>query len=124
MLSDHEIIAFVATTNPDRAKDWYAKVLGFRLVGDEPHAVVFDVGGTMLSIQKTQQHTPQPFTVLGWKVSDIRAELIALRERGVTFEKYDFLPSDADGIWTAEDGTKVAWFKDPDGNTLSLAQFP
>jgi catechol 2,3-dioxygenase-like lactoylglutathione lyase family enzyme len=123
MLANREIMAFLATTNPDRSKEWYTKVLGFRLTGDEPFALVFDLGGTMLRIQKAHEHTPPPFTLLGWKVPDIRAELAALRERGVTFERYDFLPADADGIWTAPDGTKVAWFKDPDGNTLSLTQF-
>jgi catechol 2,3-dioxygenase-like lactoylglutathione lyase family enzyme len=79
--------------------------------------------GFMLRIQKAEGHRPLPYTALGWKVPDIAAELAALRARGVTFERFPGLAQDAQGIWSAPSGARIAWFKDPDGNVLSLAQF-
>jgi hypothetical protein len=64
------------------------------------------------------------YTVLGWEVSDIEKAVSALVEKGITFEKYGFPGQDERGIWSTSNGDKVAWFKDPDGNTLSLGQHP
>jgi catechol 2,3-dioxygenase-like lactoylglutathione lyase family enzyme len=123
MLGDHELMAFVATTHPDRARQFYASVLGLRLVADEPWALVFDAHGAMLRIQKAPELHPAKHTVLGWRVPDIEETMTGLTAKGVRFERYSFLPQDELGIWTTPDGTRVAWFKDPDGNTLSLTQF-
>jgi catechol 2,3-dioxygenase-like lactoylglutathione lyase family enzyme len=123
MLGDHELMAFVATTHPDRARQFYASVLGLRLVADEPWALVFDAHGAMLRIQKTPELQAAKHTVLGWRVPDIEETMIGLAAKGVRFERYSFLPQDELGVWTTPDGTRVAWFKDPDGNTLSLTQF-
>ena len=123
MLDEHEVIAFVATRQPEQAKTFYSEVLGLRLVADTPFALVFDARGTMLRISKLQDLIPAPYTVLGWKVADIRAVMEGLTNRGVTFERYKGLPQDELGVWTTPDGHQVAWFKDPDGNTLSLTQF-
>ena len=91
-------------------------------MSEDPFALVFDGGGTVLRVQKVQSFTPHPFTAVGWNVPDIAAEVLALAAKGVTFERYSFFQQDDKGVWTAPDGTGVAWFKDPDGNTLSLAQ--
>lgn len=123
MLNHSPLIAFVATQNADQAHHFYQNILGLTLVADESFALVFDANGTMLRIQKVQTHTPHPFTVLGWQVTDIQAEIKRLAGRGVQFEQYGWASQDEHGIWTADDGTKVAWFKDPDGNLLSLTQF-
>lgn len=123
MLNQSTLIAFMATTNSDQARKFYEQGLGLTLIEDELFALVFDAKGIMLRVQKVQAHTPAPFTVLGWDVDDIQAEVGELRGRGVIFEQYDGLPQDDQGIWTASDGTRVAWFKDPDGNLLSLTQF-
>jgi catechol 2,3-dioxygenase-like lactoylglutathione lyase family enzyme len=123
MLGSSEVVAFAATVSPDRAKEFYGRVLGLPLIADEPWALVFDAYGTMLRVQKVQNLSPPPFTQLGWKVIDIARMVDTLRERGVTFERYGFLSQDERGIWKAPDGARVAWFKDPDGNTLSLTQF-
>jgi hypothetical protein len=93
-------------------------------VADEPFALVFDAHGTMLRISKLPDHVPPPFTVLGWSVPDISADVSSLTANGVTFQFYSDLKQDKKGICTFADGTRVAWFKDPDGNTLSLTQFP
>jgi catechol 2,3-dioxygenase-like lactoylglutathione lyase family enzyme len=123
MLAERELMAFVATSRADESLAFYRDVLGLRLVADEPFALVFDAHGVMLRIQKAEGHRPLPYTALGWKVPDIAAELAALRARGVTFERFPGLPQDAQGIWSAPSGARIAWFKDPDGNVLSLAQF-
>ena len=123
MLGSCNLIAFVATTDAPRARKFYEQVLGLRFVADEPHALVFDAHATMLRIQKTKEHVPAPHTLLGWEVADVAAKVRALRDQGVVFERYGFLEQDELGIWSAPGGAKIAWFKDPDGNTLSLTQF-
>lgn len=116
------LIAFIATADPARALSFYRDVLLLQFVSDDPFALVFKSGETLLRIQKVSELHPHPFTALGWKVSDIDAALSGLVTRGVTFEQYGYIPQDERGIWITPDGTKVAWFKDPDGNTLSLTE--
>ena len=122
-LATSEHIAFVATADPPRAEQFYRSVLGLQFVADEPFALVFRLRGTMLRIAKVQHFTPAPFTVLGWIVPDIAAAVRGLRHKGVTFERYPGLAQDDLGVCTFPHGAKVAWFKDPDGNTLSLTEF-
>ena len=123
MLADSKVIAFVATTDAEKARMFYEQKLGLTFVSDSPFALEFDANGTMLRIQKVHELAPAKHTVLGWQVEDIRAEIAALVKNGVVFERYGFLPQDESGVWTAPSGAKIAWFKDPDGNTLSLTQF-
>jgi catechol 2,3-dioxygenase-like lactoylglutathione lyase family enzyme len=122
MLADQRLVAFVATKQPERARAFYAETLGLRLVSDDPFAIVFDVGGTMLRVQKVEDFTPHPFTSAGWNVEDAAAIVDGLTARGVRFERFGFLEQDARGIWVAPGGARIAWFKDPDGNVLSVAQ--
>ena len=122
MLAESDPVAFVPTADPGAAKKFYAETLGLRLVSDDEFAVVFDLRGTMLRVEKVAKLTPQSFTVLGWKVQSITTTIAGLERRGVRFERYAGLTQDARGVWTAPGGTKVAWFKDPDGNTLSLTE--
>ena len=117
-------ILFLATANAERARAFYERVLGLAFVADEPPALVFRVGDSMLRIQKVEQVYTAPYTALGWAVSDIRQTVRDLRAAGVVFQRYDGLNQDGDGIWHAPSGAFVAWFRDPDGNVLSLTQFP
>jgi catechol 2,3-dioxygenase-like lactoylglutathione lyase family enzyme len=123
MLENQPVIAFVATRNPATSRRFYEDVLGLRFVADEPAALIFDAAGTMLRIQKVDKLSPHPFTSIGCKVIDIRATVSALTKLGVKFERYEFLAQDDHGIWTTPDGSAVAWFKDPDGNLVSLTAF-
>src|SRR5262245_61133696 len=123
MLSDSEVIAFVATKDAAKARVFYEQALGLTFVSDSPFAMEFDANGTMLRIQKVQELMPARHSVLGWQVADIQAAIGALMQNGVVFEQYGFLSQDSHGVWTAPSGAKIAWFKDPDGNTLSLTQF-
>lgn len=123
MLNKSKIVAFIATKQPDNARDFYEKTLGLRLVSDDAFAIVFDANATMLRVQKVQEHIPPNYTILGWDVGDIQTEIKELMERGVKCEQYEWLEQDELGVWMAPSGAKIAWFKDPDGNTLSLTQF-
>jgi catechol 2,3-dioxygenase-like lactoylglutathione lyase family enzyme len=122
MLHSHDLVAFVATTNPPRAKEFFAKTLGLRLVSEDSFALVFDAAGTMLRVATVPQLQPAGYTVLGWLVPDIKTAVRALQDRGVEFRRYEWMSQDEYGIWTAPGGAQVAWFGDPDGNTLSLTQ--
>ena len=122
-LHKQPIIGFAATSNPDRAKVFYRDTLGLPLVSEElPFALVFDACGTMLRITIVKAFTPAPYTVLGWRVLAIEEAAAALRRSGVEFERYPGMQQDDLGIWASPSGAKVAWFKDPDGNTLSISQ--
>ncbi len=123
MLGNHDLMAFVATAESDAARDFYGRVLGLRFVEDSPFALVFDAHGIMLRIQKVKELKPTSYTALGWRVPDLQTAVQALAGRGVQFMKSVGVPQDDLGIWTTPDGTKVAWFKDPSGNILSLTQF-
>ena len=117
-------MAFVTVTEPVRAKAFYGGTLGLRFVSDElPFAIVFDAYGTMLRVAISPQLAPAPHTVLGWQVPDIDATVDGLLKAGVKFEHYGFKTQDERGIWTTPSGARVAWFKDPDGNLLSVTQF-
>lgn len=123
MLKTSSVIAFVATANPGEALRFYRDVLGLALAQDSPAAIVFDSKGVMLRISKAPGHVPAPHTILGWRVDDIPAAIHTLTARGVVFERFHGLVQDEIGVWTSPDGAKVAWFKDPDGNVLSLTEF-
>lgn len=122
MLSTAEVICFVATKVPQRAREFYGDVLGLRLVSDDPFAMVFDANGVILRIAKVQELSPAKHTVLGWAVADLDAEIRSLRGRGVTFERFPGLPQDDAGVWVSPTGAQIAWFKDPDENLLSLTE--
>jgi catechol 2,3-dioxygenase-like lactoylglutathione lyase family enzyme len=122
MLSGEELMAFVATRDGARARAFYEKTLGLRVVSNDDYALVLDANGTTLRVQKVDELTPHPFTALGWVVADIAATVDQLRARGVTFERYAGMDQDQRGVWRSPSGARVAWFKDPDGNTLSVTQ--
>ena len=116
--------AFVPTTDPPRARRFYQDTLGLDFVADEGFALVFDLAGTVLRVTTVDQFAPQPFTVLGWRVTDAAAAVRELAGRGVSFERFAGLDQDALGIWHSPSGARIAWFKDPDGNLLSLSEHP
>ncbi len=122
MLTTANLRAFVATSDAAKAREFYEKTLGLTFVSDEPYALVFNANGTMLRIQKVKEVAPIPYTALGWQVDDISATITELTKNGVVFERFPGIPFDELGICTFPNGDKVAWFKDPDGNLLSLDQ--
>jgi catechol 2,3-dioxygenase-like lactoylglutathione lyase family enzyme len=122
MLGATNIVAFVPTKDPAKARSFYEEVLGLRFVKDDGFAMVLDANGIMGRVAKAPEFKPAPFTILGWQVSGIEKVAAALQERGVNFERFGFFEQDELGIWTAPTGDKVAWFQDPDGNILSVSE--
>ena len=114
--------AFVAVTDPERARAFYEEILGLELVADEEHALVFEAGDITLRLAKVSDLTPAPHTVLGWQVPDLESTIDVLTARDVAFRRYEQFDQDPRGIWTAPDGTRVEWFDHPDGNLLSLTE--
>jgi catechol 2,3-dioxygenase-like lactoylglutathione lyase family enzyme len=122
MLAASKMMGFVPTTDAKKARAFYEGKLGFEFVSDDPFALVVKAGDTMIRVAKAQNFAPAPYTVLGWEVADIGKVVAWLNQQGVTLEKYPFIQDQELGIWTTPNGDKVAWFKDPDGNVLSVSQ--
>ncbi len=122
MLGSHKLVAFVITTDAERAKAFYGGTLGLRFIANDGFAVVFDANGTTVRVGIAKELQPAKHTVLGWEVPDIVATVKQLQSAGVQTKHYGFPNQDELGIWTAPGGTKVAWFEDPDGNVLSVQQ--
>ena len=124
MLTTNEIMAFLATANADAATMFYRDRLGLRFVAETEFALEFEAGEgpILLRVQKVERVVAAPYTALGWRVGNITEEIEALGRRGVVFERFDGLEQDERGIWRSPGGARIAWFKDPDGNTLSLTQ--
>jgi catechol 2,3-dioxygenase-like lactoylglutathione lyase family enzyme len=116
-------ILFLATANAGHSREFYQRVLGLEFVADEPPALVFRAGHSMLRIQKVDRVQVAPYTAMGWSVSDIRQTVRYLRGAGVVFQRYESMNQDDDDLWHAPSGALVAWFRDPDGHVLSLTQF-
>lgn len=123
ILGSQEVIAFVATRDAGRAKKFYRDTLGLRLVSEDDFALVFDAAGTMLRVTPVPELAAARYTVLGWRVPDIVQTAKHLLKAHVTLERYPGLQQDELGIWNSPSGARVGWFKDPDGNTLSITQF-
>ncbi|MBI2423491.1 MAG: VOC family protein [Candidatus Hydrogenedentes bacterium] len=124
MLDMAQLACFSATARPGEARRFYGKILGLHLVEETAFALVFDANGTSLRIQKAPAHDPAAHTALGWVAPDLRGMIHRLILKGVRFERYAPLQQDDDAIWTAPGGAQVAWFKDPDGNVISLSEDP
>jgi catechol 2,3-dioxygenase-like lactoylglutathione lyase family enzyme len=122
MLGSTNIVAFVPTKDAKKARAFYEGVLGLRFVKDDGFAIVLDANGIMIRVAKVRDFTPAQFTILGWQVSGIEDVVRDLQKKGVHFEIFGFLKQDDLAIWTAPTGEKVAWFKDLDGNVLSVSQ--
>ena len=124
MLGSTDIVAFVPIKDSVKARAFYEGVLGLRFVKDDGFAMVLEANGIMIRAAKMKDFTPAPFTILGWQVPGIEDVVRALKDKGVQFEIFGFFKQDDLGIWTAPTGDKVAWFKDPDGNILSILSLP
>jgi catechol 2,3-dioxygenase-like lactoylglutathione lyase family enzyme len=124
-LSRYNPVGFITIVDVERAKQFYGGTLGLRLLSEEPpFALVFDANGIMLRLGIAKELRAAPGTVLGWQVPDVAAAARELETAGVRFERYQHMPQDELGIWTTPTGARVAWFKDPDGNVLSISEHP
>jgi catechol 2,3-dioxygenase-like lactoylglutathione lyase family enzyme len=122
-LGKSNIVGFVPTRNAERSREFFEKTLGLTFVSDDKFALVFESNGIQIRVFRAPEYQPFNFTILGWEVNDIVATVKELSAAGVTFERYSFIEQDELGIWSAPDrAAKIAWFKDPEGNSLSVSQ--
>jgi catechol 2,3-dioxygenase-like lactoylglutathione lyase family enzyme len=120
-----QLVAFIPSKNPPKSRPFFEKTLGLKFVSQDSFAMVVDAKGVMIrvtNVSNVKDFQPHPFTILGWDVDDIEKTVRQLQKKGVEFERYAGLEQDSLGIWGAPGGTRVAWFKDPDGNLLSVSQ--
>ena len=125
MLGSMDVVAFVPSTNMTRSRAFYETVLGLKFVSQDSFALVLDANGTTIrvaDVSRVPSYKPALFTILGWHVPDVKRTVESLAKRGVAFERYPGMDQDALGVWTSPSGARVAWFKDPDGNVLSVTQ--
>ena len=121
LLNTFPINGFVRISDPERSRRFYEQTLGLAFDYENPYVMVFRSGNSQIIAQIVKEFAPVPATVLGWEVKDIENVVTALRKSGVVFEKYEGMDQDELGIWKSPAG-KVAWFKDPDGNILSVSE--
>ncbi|MHA6764149.1 VOC family protein [Streptacidiphilus sp. PAMC 29251] len=123
MLGSAPVTAFLPSTDPVRSRAFYEGVLGLTVSASDAFALVLEGGGTTIRVTHVETFEPQPFTALGWVVPNIAPVMAQLRQHGVEFVVFEGMGQDADGTWTAPGGHRIAWFKDPDANLLSLTQY-
>jgi catechol 2,3-dioxygenase-like lactoylglutathione lyase family enzyme len=123
MLAASKLQTIVLSSRPAEAEKFYGDVLGLLLKGKSHGALVYDVGGADLLVSPVPSTEPSSHTVLGFAVSDLNAVTAVLSTRGVKWERFANFPQDAAGVLVMPDGAKVVWFRDPDGNLLSLVQY-
>ena len=122
MLYKSEVIGFIPITDAARARAFYEQTLGLRFVSDDQFALVMEANRTKIRLVRMKEFTPAPFTILGWETAVIEQTVKELIAKGVVFQRYPFVTQDEFGIWNTPNGSRVAWFQDPDGNTLSISQ--
>ncbi len=123
MLSDARLQTLILTDRIDEAERFYRDRLGLELREKSDGALVFDVGGGDLRVSPVPQTNPSEHTVAGFAVDDVDATVAALGSRGIVFERFDGFTHEDSGVLTTPYGARVAWFRDPDGNLLSVVQF-
>ncbi len=124
MLAGSRLQSIVWTSRIADAETFYRDVLGLTLRTKSDGALVFDVGGSDLRVSPVPSTTRGEHTVMGFAVTNLDRAIAGLRARGVVFERFDGFAHDENGAVVSPDGARVAWFRDPDGNILSVVQFP
>ena len=125
MLGSSAVVAFVPSRSPRKSRSFYEHTLGLQFVSEDQFADVFDANDVMVrvvDVSSVEGFRPFAFTILGWSVDDIAKTVKGLQNKGVQFERYAGMDQDQLGIWTSPSGARIAWFKDPDGNVLSVAE--
>ena len=122
MLGSATITALVGTMKPEMSKAFYEDTLGLKFIADDTYAMIFEGKNAHVRVSRVPAVMPAQYAVLAFPVDDIDKAVDGLTAKGVVFARFGFFVQDAKGIWTAPDGTKVAWFHDPDLNLLSVVQ--
>lgn len=122
MLGSAEITALVGTVKPALSRAFYEGVLGLKFINDDGFAAIYQGKNARIRVSRVPAIAPAQYAVLAFTVDDIARAVDAMTAKGVVFARFGFFVQDEQGVWSAPDGTKVAWFHDPDLNLLSLVQ--
>lgn len=125
MLSTSRMHPVLPAASLQRARAWYAEKLRLEPVMDLEGGLIYQTAGGMFLVYETPSASTARNTAAGWVVDDLDATMAELRGRGVAFEDYDIVdgPTTVDGVATSTSG-RAAWFKDSEGNILSLTELP
>ncbi len=122
MFADREVWAVVPASDIERARGFYKDKLGLEPTRDMRGALMYETKGSKFLLYETQFAGTAQNTAMNWVTEDLDADMAELRSRGVTFEDYDFPGLKTEnGVASDEDG-RGAWFKDSEGNILSLSE--
>jgi catechol 2,3-dioxygenase-like lactoylglutathione lyase family enzyme len=123
MLADSDAIATIAVKDLQTGRTFYGHTLGLRELAEpeNPEVLMYESGKSRIQVYRSQYAGTNKATVVTWAVEDVDAIVQALKAKGVVFEHYDLPQLSLQGdVHVAENGFRVAWFKDPDGNVLSI----
>lgn len=124
-ITDSPLHASLAVSDLARSRAWYSSHLGWEPMIEPPGTLVYQVGVSNFTLYESEFAGTAKNTVMNWVVRDVPSNVARLRDRGVTFEEYDFGDfKTVDGIMTDPTGFQNAWFKDPDGNIVGLVSDP
>ena len=122
MLANTTITALVGTMQKEASTAFYRDTLGLKFITDDGFAAVFEGKNARVRVSRVPAITPAAYAVLAFQVDDVEKTVDGLTAKGVVFQRHGFFVKHARGVWAAPDGTKVAWFHDPDLNLLSVVQ--
>ena len=122
-LASARLQTLVWSSDIERSREFYGRILELPLSGENYGALIYTVGPGTLRVSPVPSTRPSEHTVFGFDVEDVASVVAELTAAGVQFERFDGFSHDANGVWTAPDGTNVAWFRDPDGNLISLVRY-
>lgn len=123
MLGQSRLQTIIWTSHIAAAERFYTGLLGLHLRGKSDGALIYNVSGSDLRVSPVPSTQPSVHTVMGFAVEDLDAIATELTKRGIAWERFAGFPHDEHGIVITPDGAKVAWFRDPDGNLLSIVEF-
>lgn len=124
MLSQSTIVATIAVKNLATAREFYEGTLGLTLAAERTDGVMYKSGDGKLFLYESSNGGQNPATSAAWGVDDVEACVEELKSKGVSFERYEDMPVEWQGHIAVSDDLKSAWFKDPDGNILSVSNIP
>jgi catechol 2,3-dioxygenase-like lactoylglutathione lyase family enzyme len=123
MLGKADATPMIPVTDLDRARKFYEDKLGLKSKDEWGEGVTLKSGDTLINVYRSEFAGTNKATTLTFGVDDIDKEVGELKDKGVFFEKYDLPGLKRQGdLHVGEGGFKTAWFKDPDGNILSLIE--
>ncbi|MBI3624459.1 VOC family protein [Candidatus Saccharibacteria bacterium] len=120
MLGDSPVCATIAVKDIGAAKKFYSETLGLKQPQEDPGGVLFKSAGSALYIYQSEFAGTNKATYAAWQVSDVKAIVKELKDKGINFNTFDWPGATWEGEVAVMGPVKAAWFNDPDGNILNI----